>query len=275
MNNSENYKVKYLRYKRDYLSLKEELEGGAPSFLSQAVLYIILDVETYNLITTIIKRSILSIQFMDTILTGSAIKMVAGSNAILFLKNEEKNMVSKQLSRRSSALVGISLPEYKMIPTMQPTSQPTTKSSKKSTVKSTKLDNYIGNTTEPYSLGSVYNTSIFINQISNIIKEKLVKRNPNIKKNVNNINIYDPIIFSETLLPFYGIFLFEADSANCHFIEAYKLEKSDATDLENNNTVATLQEGLNVHLVKDNSIFNLQSPFMSIMNPVSDTSKKM
>ena len=155
MNNSDDYKIKYLKYKRDYLNLKEELEGGwgKVKFTSQSILYIILDIDTYNLMTTIIKRTILSTEFIDTILTGSALKITEGSDIIKFLQNYKVSPALKHARRKTNALVGISLPEYEF---------------KNMTKKGS-----IGNLFEPYKRGNVFNTAGFIKKISELIKEKL------------------------------------------------------------------------------------------------------
>jgi hypothetical protein len=84
---SDLYKYKYLQYKQDYLDLKDGLDGGRSKISSYALIYIILDVDSYNLMTTIIRRTILSINFIDSILTGSAFKIVEGSNKINFLSH--------------------------------------------------------------------------------------------------------------------------------------------------------------------------------------------
>jgi hypothetical protein len=252
MNNSDDYKTKYLKYKRDYLNLKKELEGGwGKKITSQAILYIILDIEAYNIMTYIIKRTILSIEFIDTILTGSALKIIEDKTHIKFLENHKVNRAIKHARRKTNAIVGISLPEYEF--------------------KGLTKTGSIGNLIEPYKQGNIFNNAGFIKKISDLIKEKLTKRDIHIKSNNNNIHKHISIQkFDEVNLPFYGIFLFETDIANCIFIDAYKLTKveDNGQDISNNITVASIEMDppLNVHFVRDDEIFNSQSSYMTIVD---------
>jgi len=266
MENSDLYKYKYLQYKQDYLDLKDNLEGGRNKLTSYAVLYVILDVDSYNLMTTIIRRTILSINFIDSILTGSAFKIVEGSNKINFISNQSSNIMLKHIRRKSNSIVGISLPEYEI-------NKETYVKSKSDTARL----KHVGTMKNKYQKGNVYNNANFISKISNIIKKKLSKRDDQIKLNDNKIYKYKPITnFDDTRLPFAGIILFEAEYSNCFFIEAYKLEKTDITDnISNDITIATIENEppLNVKLMKDPLIFNLSSPFMNIIDVSIDNGK--
>lgn len=264
MNNSEDFKTKYLKYKRDYLNLKEELEGGETKLSSAEILYVILDKETYELIKTIIKRSILSIQFIDTILAGSALKITEGSNIIKFLQNDVVGDTWKHYRRTTKALVGISLPPYQLKENVESSAE--SKSWRSKMFKPGKDE--ISHLKEPYKQGQKYNNSSFIENITAVIGKKLNKRSSNARAHDFNLKSYESIPdqdkrFNADELPFYAVISFASFLSGCIFLSSYILTEYTGEDAATNPEVGTIQTGpyFYVYLKQDTTIYSYNNAY--------------
>ena len=81
INETDLYKEEYLKYKRDYLILKQQI-SGAKKFNSNYTMYIILDENSYNAIVRKVIHYDLSIVNLDLELIGSALKINEKSSDI-------------------------------------------------------------------------------------------------------------------------------------------------------------------------------------------------
>jgi hypothetical protein len=224
MENTENldlYKEKYLKYKRNYLILKEQISGAGNNkkkkyadysllkiLPSYYMMYIILDESTYNVIVKEIREQILSILQIEGMIRGSALKLAEYSSRIQFINAPDASLqsdMSKQYRRLMGSSIGIISPEYKL--------------------KNPNNDSFTTLSTleEPYKAGMIYNDETFVSQLNNIISTYLIKKN---SQDVNNAQGYTDITSTSN---FHGIMIFRFTRAECKFIEAYKLTGSSLT----------------------------------------------
>lgn len=217
--NSEFFREKYLKYKKNYLILKEQTSGGnkkndnngmslqkiLPSYY---VMYIILDEATYNVILREIKERILSIKQIESFIRGSALKLGEYNQIIQFINAPDallQSNTSKQIKRIMGSSIGIHSPEYIL-----------KKTDNSSFVTLNKIE-------EPFRYGMIYNDESFITQINTTISTNLQKKNP---PDVNNGQGYADITSTSN---FYGIMMFKFTKSECKFIEAYKLSANTLT----------------------------------------------
>jgi hypothetical protein len=213
--NSELFKEKYLKYKKNYLILKEQISGAddkknkknedssllkiLPSYY---MMYIILDEPTYNVIVKEIREQILSILQIEGMIRGSALKLAEYSTRIQFINAPDASKISditKQYKRLMGSSIGIISPEYKL---KNPNDESFTT---------------LSTLEEPYKAGMIYNDETFVSQLNNIISTQLLRKN---SQDVNNGQGYSEIGTSGN---FHGIMIFRFTRAECKFIEAYKL----------------------------------------------------
>jgi hypothetical protein len=240
MENSIFYKEKYLKYKRQYLKLKEQI--GAKSsriFKTYHVLYVILDMPSYEAVKRKIIHNELSIEFIDKELSCSGLKMVEDDSKVVFLNKGKKVGASVRSFRRhfTSSVIDVKVAEYKLKDGMR--------------------NNTICTMGNLFNEGVRYDTAEFINKVTNGITLKLLK-----KTNQQTI-IYSPI--QPGILPFYGTMLFKYTFTSCNFIEAKKLMDAtnddtsqinmDALQLETIASIGDANNPMRVKLVNDNEIF--------------------
>lgn len=248
MENSIIYKDKYLKYKRDYLNLKEQIEGGAGGgvkmFATYYALYVILDNSSYEALKRSVLHNDLSISYISRELLGCGLKITEDSKDILFLSpGKKKSDMRRQANRQMGTLVDIRISEYKL---------KENNSSNKSVI-ATMID--------PYSLGMIYTYGPFIEKLSKNVTSKLLKKTKNDNKSYEEIPIDKPFI---------GTMLFRFSKSSCEFIEAHKLVPSTDDPPPSNNpdeiqivNVATIGE-TKMKLIKDETIYNPKYSFILI-----------
>jgi hypothetical protein len=200
--NSDLFKNKYLKYKREYLVLKEQFSGNKnktkrKTFLekilpSYFVLYVVLDEATYNALVRRIKTHMLSILNIEQDLQGCGLKINEHSDEIQFINvPTETNKLQDHTRRKTGMQMPILSPEYKL------------KNEKKSYLP------VIGNIETPYQFGMIYNDPIFITQLASIISTSLNKKP---EKPVDLDVPYDIIPSTNN---FFGVMLFKFTNSDC------------------------------------------------------------
>jgi hypothetical protein len=260
MENSDLYKEQYLKYKKEYLILKNQSSGGKilPSYYR---MYVILDKESYDSIKRIVLHNDLGIQNINDSLIGSALKIMEDAKTIEFIGAFNKDdMVKRHIKRMSGSTIKVSLPEYRYKDNKKP------------------VNNSIASLNKPYKFGSIYTNAGFIRKLANAVVSNLDRRVQTFFDDPNDTNDtkYDNYIPIEPSEPFHGIMVFRWTLDSCYFIEAYKLVKAvDEPSSDTNNTeikinnIAILKDksgnDIKVKLIKDERIFNPSSHFMDIM----------
>jgi hypothetical protein len=248
MENSIIYKEKYLKYKRDYLDLKEQINGGGAGgvkvFATYYALYVILDNSSYEALKRSVLHNELSIDYISRELLGCGLKIMEDSKDILFLSpGKKKGNARRQMRRRIGTVVDMLIPEYKF----------------KENISNSK--SVIATMTDPYSLGMIYTYGPFIEKLSKNITSKLFKKTKNDNKSYEEIQVEKPFI---------GTMLFRFSKTSCEFIEAHKLvpatdeppPSNDPDDIQIVN-IATIGE-TKMKLIKDEHIYNPKYSFMLI-----------
>jgi hypothetical protein len=252
MENSIYYKEKYLKYKSDYLNLKNLAYGGGKQksksktkiFPTYYALYIILDSSSYEALKRKVLHNDLSIDYITKELLGCGLKITEESDEILFLGNGGKvDDVTRQIRRMSGSIIDIRSPEYKL----------------KDNTGVQK--NVIATMSEPYSLGSLYTYGPFIEKISKNITSKLQRKSTDQPLKYIDIPVDKPFI---------GTMLFRFSTSSCDFIEAHKLVPSTDDQSQNPDpndvfivTTATIGEA-KMKLIKDEHIYNPKYTFITI-----------
>lgn len=244
MENSIIYKEKYLKYKRDYINLKEQINGGGRGFATYYALYVILDNSSYEALKRKVLHNDLSISYISRELLGCGLKITEESKDIMFLSPGKKvGDLRRQLRRQTGSLVDIRISEYKL----------------KENNASNK--NVIGTMAEPYSLGMIYTFGPFIEKICKNITTKLSR------KTKDDNNKYEEIPIEKA---FIGTMLFRFSKSTCEFIEAHKLLPSPDDQQTSDNpddiqivNIATIGE-TKMKLIKDEHIYNPKYTFIVI-----------
>lgn len=222
MENSELYKEKYLRYKKDYLILKNQT-SGANMICSQYSIFFILDSKTYDKITEHVKYYESGLNYYKEELAGSALILSEGSQNVTFIEIPNISSLKKRVSKATSTTY----------------SKATTSKYKFSNTQSTA--NNIVKLSRPYNYGDDILNPLNINKLADNIKSKLQKLDESVKD-------YKEI--SESSSAFYGIFIFKALKSDCNLIQAYKLVDS----VENQLDVITFSDGKKKVLQLDNIV---------------------
>jgi hypothetical protein len=253
MENSIFYKEKYLKYKNDYLNLKELAYGGGKNVKTKAkmkifptyyALYIILDSSSYEALKRKVLHNDLSIDYITKELLGCGLKITEESDEIIFLTNSlKKDDISRQIRRMTGSIVDVRSPEYKL----------------KDNTGVQK--NVIATMSEPYSLGSLYTYGPFIEKISKNITSKLQRKSTDQPLKYNDIPLDKPFV---------GTMLFRFSTSSCDFIEAHKLVSAQDDQSQNADpndilivTTATIGEA-KLKLIKDEHIYNPTYTFITI-----------
>jgi len=254
MENSIFYKEKYLKYKSDYLNLKEiAYGGGKPKTKSKSkmkifptyyALYIILDSSSYEALKRKVLHNDLSIDYITKELLGCGLKITEESDEIVFLNHTGKvDDITRQIRRLSGSIIDVRSPEYKL----------------KDNTGVQK--NVIATMSEPYSLGSLYTYGPFIEKIAKNITGKLQRKSTDQPLKYNDIPVDKPFV---------GTMLFRFSTSSCEFIEAHKLVPSTDDQTQNPDpneifiiTTATIGEA-KMKLIKDEHIYNPKFTFITI-----------
>lgn len=245
------YKNEYLKYKKDYLILKNQ-NSGSRVFEKYYTMYIILDEKSYESTVRKIIHFDLSIQNIELDLTGSALKITENSNDIKFVfPSGRDDLLYRHIKRNTGILLKVTLPEFKY----------------KNNIR--KQKNIIGKLNNPYKFGNIYRTKEFITKISEIVVNTLQRKKKVVEDNITTFNTYEEVNVER---PFYGIILFCWTNLACNFIEAYKLSPSTegASETVQNdgyikiNTVAKLGEN-SYTLIQDESIIDPNLSFVDIV----------
>ena len=108
------YRQEYLKYKKDYLVLKNQLSGGR-IFNYYFELIFILDEDTYNTVKRLVLHNDLSIAYIHDIINGCAIKIVEGSDDVTFINNTSKDdMIKRNFKRNAGIGLNLKMAEYKL-----------------------------------------------------------------------------------------------------------------------------------------------------------------
>jgi len=251
------FKEKYIKYKKDYLILKEQVSGWKgkknPYFHTQYAMYIILDKSSYDSLKRKVLHVDLSINSINTELLGCGLKLMEGSDKITFITTHGKKVSNtrRQLRRLSNSVIDIERPEYRL-------------EGANSEVIST-ID-------EPYHFGSIYTYASFITKLSNDINTKLERLTLKDATELNDKKDSYVKINVVNKKPFTGIMIFKFSGTSCEFIESHTLEDATNDPLPPEPTeqddiiIPTVgQFGDNKYkLMKDNTIFNLKHRFIKI-----------
>ena len=216
------FKEKYLKYKKNYLILKEQTSGKKhkKSFLSKMfslpkisphyfVMYIILDKSTYDVVNKMVKEQKLSVRHIEKEITGSALRIYEYHNHIEFINAPETSTdiftdMADHKHRLTGEMMGVISPEYRLI---NDNDDPTV---------------VLGKLEDKYKFGMIYNDETFITNINSIISSKLKKKK----------DPYDPLLpYNDIAVGsnFHGIMVFKYNRTQCRFIEAYTLNGSTLT----------------------------------------------
>ena len=248
------YRQEYLKYKKDYLVLKNDLSGGR-IFNYYFELIFILDEDTYNTVKRLVLHNDLSIAYIHDIINGCAIKIVEGSDDVTFINNTSKDdMIKRNFKRRAGIGLNLKMAEYKL---KNNTKQNFAKLNKK------------------YKFGANFVNARIVKQLSELVVNKLTKRSHiffmDPDADTKEEKPYEDIFSAEA---FYGVMIFKWSKISCDFIEAYKLTKTqneiNSTDQSYGfkiNTIATLKNRdgeTRLELIKDTNIYSPDSEFITI-----------
>lgn len=245
------YKNEYLKYKKDYLILKNQ-NSGSRIFEKYYTMYVILDEKAYEATIRKIIHFDLSLQNIELELTGSALKITENSNNIKFVFPTGKDdLLYRHVKRNTGILLKVRLPEFKY----------------KNNIR--KPNNVLGKMNSPYKFGNIYKTKEFITKISEIIVNGLQRKKKVDEDNITAFNTYEDVNVEN---PFYGVMIFCWTNLSCNFIEAYKLKPSTevpAETVKNDgyikiNTIAKLGENM-FTLVEDDTIIDPNLSFIDII----------
>ena len=260
MENSIIYKEKYLKYKIDYLNLKNQIYKGGKKggkkgknkleteFVTHYCLFIVLDLSSYKALKRKVLHNDLSIDYISKELLACGLKITENSDEIKFLNPDNKaGDFTRAIRRMSGSIIDVRIPEYKL--------------------KDSNKNNIVAKMDAPYSLGSIYTHGEFIQVLSDIITKNLVRKTKDIT------DLYADIPIDKA---FAGTMLFRFSTNTCEFVEAYTLNtaQEEQTDSQNQSDIedgiiskmiATLGDG-KFKLNKDNTCVNPKYRFVTILS---------
>jgi len=214
------YKEEYLKYKKNYLVLKNQISGRPKLYATYYHFMIILNAESYETIKRMINHEMLSLNKIRSELRGCALEINDVNPNIVFNRAYETSSdISKYARRKSGMSLDVVSPEYRY---------------KKP--EEANYDNIIGKINHPYKHGCIFTHAEFITSLATTIVEKLQRRNVNFARDNDpsvrgskhlDFHTYSDILPSEA---FYGIMIFRTTETSCHHLQSFLLMKADESN---------------------------------------------
>lgn len=206
MEKSDFYKEEYLKYKKDYIILKNQTSGFGSKILPEYYcLVVALDENTYVALRRLVIHNMLSIETIKSTIIGCGLSIDEETPHVIFHKADEYvNMALQHIRRKSGSTIQVVLPEYIYKDSISPSK------------------NIIATLIQPYKYGAIFYHAGFVNTLSSIIVKNLKRRDATLEGTEAHIDFkkYKDIRPEEA---FYGIMIFKYNNHKCRFIEAYIL----------------------------------------------------